>query len=636
MDTSNNTFESALEFHKKNDHKNAEKKYREYLKTDPKNSQCLFMLGTLLIQEKRFKDAIIELNKAIIKDSKNYHYFHNLGIAYFENNQFDASINAYKQSIFLNNKNADSYNNLGNSFYKLKKHAEAIINFNLAIKLSPNKKFLINRAECCIATHEFNKAFEDLLKIEESSIFFREAEDLMVDTYDKVGKHKESVPIYEARLKNYADKESTHKNKMSKEYYFERLIYGLKSIGDNDKMGKYISDFENEFPKAISLHRIKAILAFGDRRYEVAIKLYEQVLKMDPRSSNSYHDIAVCYNSIGDRSASKIYHQKCLDIDKHHTMSNVCMGIHHLIDKKFTRGWPHYEYRLLAGAFLTHKLKYIFRNEKLRKWDGKNDGYSVLIFSEQGIGDQIILSKLLSKIRGFQNQFTIVIDERLIPILKRAFPDNNFNFVSDKINIEGFFDYQAAMFRLGYLFVNNEEDVIFPDKYLLANKLNLKKSTKLRCGISWHSRNWEIAANKNLKLCDLIKVTSNYDFDYINLQYGDHEAEIASAEESNNVEINRYNELDKFNDLDGLFSLVDSCDIIITISNITAHIAGSLGKKVYLIVPRSRGLLWYWHTYKETTTSLWYPSIEILKSTSPSSLNSSLEILKAKLKDIYP
>ena len=125
-----------------------------------------------------------------------------------------------------------------------------------------------------------------------------------------------------------------------------------------------------------------------------------------------------------------------------------------------------------------------------------------------------------------------------------------------------------------------------------------------------------------------------WNFDYVNLQYGDHEKEIVSTEASNNIQINRYNEIDKFKDIDGLFSLVDSCDVIITISNVTAHIAGSLGKKTYLILPFNRGTIWYWQRYKETNSSLWYPSVEIIQSTDPKSLLQCLEVLKNKLKNI--
>ena len=60
-------------------------------------------------------------------------------------------------------------------------------------------------------------------------------------------------------------------------------------------------------------------------------------------------------------------------------------------------------------------------------------------------------------------------------------------------------------------------------------------------------------------------------------------------------------------------ALIEACDIVITISNVTAHIAGALGKKVFLMVPYSKGRIWYWH--EGLKQSLWYPSIQIFTQT---------------------
>ena len=73
--------------------------------------------------------------------------------------------------------------------------------------------------------------------------------------------------------------------------------------------------------------------------------------------------------------------------------------------------------------------------------------------------------------------------------------------------------------------------------------------------------------------------------------------------------LNKIDGIDNFNDIDGLASLIDACDFIVTISNVTAHMAGALGKKVFLLVPYTKGKIWYWHD--NLKTSLWYPSIEI-------------------------
>ena len=143
MDTSNQILEAAVEFHKKNDLVNAEKKYREFLRTEPKNSQCLFMLGTLLIQKKQYEDAIIQLKKSSKEDSKNYHALQNLGIAYFENNQFNEAIDAYLKSISINDTNADAYNNLGNALHQNEKFDEAILSFDKAINIWRNDSFVL-------------------------------------------------------------------------------------------------------------------------------------------------------------------------------------------------------------------------------------------------------------------------------------------------------------------------------------------------------------------------------------------------------------------------------------------------------------------------------------------------------------
>ena len=68
-------------------------------------------------------------------------------------------------------------------------------------------------------------------------------------------------------------------------------------------------------------------------------------------------------------------------------------------------------------------------------------------------------------------------------------------------------------------------------------------------------------------------------------------------------------DIDLFNDIDTLFSLVDACDFVLTTSNINTHIAGAIGKKTFLLAPFSRGRHWYWHD--NLKQSLWYPSVEI-------------------------
>ena len=78
---------------------------------------------------------------------------------------------------------------------------------------------------------------------------------------------------------------------------------------------------------------------------------------------------------------------------------------------------------------------------------------------------------------------------------------------------------------------------------------------------------------------------------------------------------------------------IDACDFIVTTSNVTAHIAGGLGKDVYLIVPASRGKIWYWH--EGDTKSLWYPSINQFQIKLDGLLEAVMEDIKSKIKKRY-
>ena len=70
-------------------------------------------------------------------------------------------------------------------------------------------------------------------------------------------------------------------------------------------------------------------------------------------------------------------------------------------------------------------------------------------------------------------------------------------------------------------------------------------------------------------------------------------------------------EIDLFNDIYGLAQLICTCEYIVTISNVTAHIAGTLGKKTLLMLPKNNGKMWYW-SKDNNSQSLWYPSVRVI------------------------
>jgi len=77
---------------------------------------------------------------------------------------------------------------------------------------------------------------------------------------------------------------------------------------------------------------------------------------------------------------------------------------------------------------------------------------------------------------------------------------------------------------------------------------------------------------------------------------------------------------------EGVVSLMSVCDIVLTTCNVTAHLAGALGKTGGVLVPASKGKIWYWGI--QESQSRWYPSLRIFNQISPSSWIEPIEAVK--------
>ncbi len=66
-------------------------------------------------------------------------------------------------------------------------------------------------------------------------------------------------------------------------------------------------------------------------------------------------------------------------------------------------------------------------------------------------------------------------------------------------------------------------------------------------------------------------------------------------------------------DIEGLAALIDACDIVVTVSNTTAHLAAALGKPTLVLLPWHTPL-WYWHL--SSMNSPWYPTAILLRQES--------------------
>jgi hypothetical protein len=149
---------------------------------------------------------------------------------------------------------------------------------------------------------------------------------------------------------------------------------------------------------------------------------------------------------------------------------------------------------------------------------------------------------------------------------------------------------------------------------------------KLVCGVSWSSNRKSIGGQKSLGLAQLLTPMASDQPHFVDLQYGDTAPERQALAHEKGIKVQHLDEVDNFQDLDGLAALIQACDWVVTTSNTTAHLAGALGKQTLLLLPLGKGRLWYWVEHGGSNS--WYPSIRSFSQVQPGDWSTPLRDLK--------
>ena len=81
------------------------------------------------------------------------------------------------------------------------------------------------------------------------------------------------------------------------------------------------------------------------------------------------------------------------------------------------------------------------------------------------------------------------------------------------------------------------------------------------------------------------RIFAGLDVVLVNLQYGDVDDEIREFKEETGIEVIQCASVDNREDLDGLAALIEACDLVVSITNVTVHMAGALAKETWVLLP---------------------------------------------------
>ena len=398
------------------------------------------------------------------------------------------------------------------------------------------------------------------------------------------------------------------------------------------------SDFhlsEKFYEKAIQFNNKKpdyfynlAITKYNLNKIEEAIINYQKSIELEPENFKAYKFLGNCYKDLKNFPKAISTYNDWQRIDIHNPEPIFNKSLIHIRNGRFDIGWLLYENGLKNN--IREPFDGFYR-EKKNYWNGAPFDGTLLVYGEQGLGDQIVFGTLIPELLLVQTKVILKVDRRLMKLFKSTFPE--IVVVSENETIsENKYQKFISMGSLCKFYRKTTDDFMKSQfkTYSTKNTLNkyyrdqLKKLKNLKIGISWFSFSEKSGNQRSLKDEEVSKIINYSDNSFINLQYGDVSKSISNFSNLPKKNFFTLDGLDLNNDLDNIISVIKHCDLIITIDNTIAHLAGALGKQVWILLPYSADFRWM----ENVTATLWYENALLIRQNKPGSWDNVFQTIK--------
>jgi hypothetical protein len=273
------------------------------------------------------------------------------------------------------------------------------------------------------------------------------------------------------------------------------------------------------------------------------------------------------------RDARK-YAEQALKLEPTHLKSRHNLGLCLMAAGEWKEGWQQYE----ASVGSPQRIAWNYTGEPT--WKGE-PGKTVVVFGEQGIGDEICAASMFKDAIAVSKKVIIDCDKRLEKLFRRSFPAAKvYGTRNEKVlgwdDEDQEVDASIAAMQLGALFRPRRES--FPVRpYLSADfdqtlmwRALWRSKGKPAVGIAWTGGIKETGQNMRSISVDMLKPLLGMDATFVSLQYKDASTEIKGSP------LLQYDAVLQ-KDYDTTASLVASLDAVVSVPTSVAHLAGALG-----------------------------------------------------------
>jgi tetratricopeptide (TPR) repeat protein len=394
------------------------------------------------------------------------------------------------------------------------------------------------------------------------------------------------------------------------------------------EMGDPVGAKEN-FQKAIELNPKEGlflnnlgVLFQCLNQIERARDIFLQAIASDPSYGSSYHNLGITYSVLGDQAKALEYYDQALELipDWPDVQNAKCISL--LAMGQYEEGWRLQEWRWRTKY---NPFPRGLPNGKL--WMGEESlaGKTILIQSEQGLGDTLQFCRYLPLVSELGANIIFQTEKPLIELLYSLNVKMQMTTM-DAPDPE--VDYYCPILSLPFAFKTTLENIpsssepyLFsePQKTAYWRKRIAEHSSgnKLRVGLVWAGapRPQKLAfrglnSRRDIHIKTLIPLLEKGldDMEFYSLQKGaPAQAQLQELTPALHNKITDWtDELISFADT---AALIDCLDVVVSVDTSTVHLAGAIGKPVFLL--NRKDTCWRW--LEHGSTSPWYPSLKVFR-----------------------
>lgn len=341
-------------------------------------------------------------------------------------------------------------------------------------------------------------------------------------------------------------------------------------------------------------------------RLSEAEALYGRIINVRPDLAEIRVNLGVClYAAARLDEAIDVFNQ-AIALDAGAASAWYNLAIIHLLQGDFSRGWQEHEWRWqVKGLSLPQ------HNFTQPAWDGSDlSGRRILLFAEQGIGDAIQFARYVPLVAKRGGRVVLGCHPELVNLFKSIVGVEQVFTEGDPVPQ---FDVYYPLLSLPLIFKTTLETIPSNIPYLRADPSKVRRWRKLldesfgiKVGLVWAGRLTHADdRNRSLKLNDFADLARATNASFINLQKGPAAAQVNEAPLGLKL-LDRTDELKDFSDT---AALVECLDLVIAVDTAVAHLAGAMGKPVWVLLPFLPD--WRWMLGRDD--SPWYPTLRLFR-----------------------